>query len=89
MDVWMLVLTVLSLILVAGGMLAAGIWTITRIQLSIERSVARVAGSIDKLSSKVDGLGQQVDGLTTSVNTLDNKLDSHSERITRLEAQNS
>jgi len=74
MDVWMLVIAILSLLLVGGGMISAGVW-----------GVAKVSSSVDRLSVKVDSLGDRVDSLGHAVDRLDMKLDDHGQRIARLE----
>lgn len=74
MEVWAFVVGIISVLLAAAGLLAAGVWC-----------VSRITASVDKLGEKVDGLGKRVGDLAVSVHDLDDKLDSHAERIARLE----
>lgn len=77
MEAWEIALATLAIIMTGGSMVAAGVW-----------AVAKISGSVDRLSGKVDVLGTQVNMLSAAVTTLDDKLDAHGERITRLEAKN-
>lgn len=74
MEAWMMVIALLGLLLTAGALLAAGVW-----------SVGKITGSVGSLSAKLDGLSAQVHLLTGSLSKVDNKIDGHAERITRLE----